>query len=337
MKKLILCFAMLLGYQITPALADEDTTEERLMFRYRLATDAELKQLHTERNIKLKAAVVVTQILPGFPSAKINLSTDDLVLSLNGQTISTYEAIEKFVAKRKPEEEIKIFYIDLHTTKPDKSSGGEIELIPVVKKTATYKLSAVKPPDVSKPSNPSGTSTTTTPPPAGSNTTSPPVAKHRGIITEFDKFKNLYSIKDQKEFSLIKIKLCPKVLTASLSTTTEKPATSLPTISLYIISMNTEWQFLRKPDSLAMTVIIDNKDRFEVKCEHRFDKIFQNGTCFEGMWFILNEQQSKAFAAAKKIEAQLAFSEFEFPKEFPAHVKQFVEELQKYVSAPAAP
>ena len=180
MKKLILCFAMLLAYQITPALADEDTTEERLMFRYRLATDAELKQLHTERNIKLKAAVVVTQILPGFPSAKINLSTDDLVLSLNGQTISTYEAIEKFVAKRKPEEEIKIFYIDLHTTKPAKSSGGEIELIPVVKKTATYKLAAVKPPEVSKPSNPSGTSTTTTPPPVGSKTTSPRVVKPEG-------------------------------------------------------------------------------------------------------------------------------------------------------------
>jgi hypothetical protein len=55
------------------------------------------------------------------------------------------------------------------------------------------------------------------------------------------------------------------------------------------------------------------------------------------MWFNLNEQQLKAFAAATKIEAQLANSEFEFPKEFPAHVKQFVEELQKYVSAPAAP
>ena len=51
MKKLILCFAMLLGYQITPAVADQGLTEERLMFRYRLATEAELKHLHIERNL----------------------------------------------------------------------------------------------------------------------------------------------------------------------------------------------------------------------------------------------------------------------------------------------
>ena len=338
MKKLILCFVMLLAYQITPALADQGATEERLMFRYRLATDAELKQLHTERNIKLKAAVVVTQILPGFPSANINLSTDDLVLSLNGQTISTYEAIEKFVAKRKPEEEIKIFYIDLHTTRPAKSGGGLMEVIPEgIKKSMTYKLAAVKPPEVSKPSNPSGTSTTTSPAPVGSNTTNPPVAKPIGIKTEYDKFKDFYTIRSQKEFSLIKIKRCPRDFTAYLLNVTKKPATSLPAISLFISSMNPEWQFLRKPELLAMTVIIDNKDRFEIKCFFRSSDVFKRGTCYENMLFNLNEQQLTAFATATKIEAQLASSEFEFPKEFPAHVKQFVEELQKYVSAPAAP
>ena len=327
MKKLILCFVMLLGYQITPALADQGLTEERLMFRYRLATEAELVHLQIDRNIKLKAAVIVTEILPGFPADQKDFSKDDLILTLNGQTVSTYEAIEKFVAKRKPEEEIKIFYIDLNVTRQTQSGGGYMELIPEgIKKSLTYKLSAVKPQEVSKPINRPGTSTTI-----------PPVAKPIGITTEFDKFKDLYTIKSQQDLSLIKIKRCPEDFTTQLASVTKKPTATLPTISLFITSMNPEWQFLRKPESLAMAVIIDNKDRFEIKCFFRSSDVFKRGTCYENMWFNLNEQQLKAFAASTKIEAQLANSEFEFPKEFPAHVKQFVEELQKYVSAPAAP
>ncbi len=327
MKKLILCFVMLLAYRAIPALADQGLTEERLMFRYRLATEAELKHLRIERNLKLKVAVIVTEILPGFPADQKDFSKDDLILTLNGQTVSTYEAIEKFVAKRKPEEEIKISYIDLNVTRQTQSGGGYMELIPEgIKKSMTYKLSAVKPQEVIKPINRPGTSTI-----------SPPVAKPIGINTEFDKFKDLFTIKSQKDFLLIKIKSCPEDFTAFLLAVTKKPATSLPTISLFITSMNPEWRFLRKPDSLNMTVIIDSKDRFDIQCFHRSSEVFKHGTCYENMWFNLNEQQLKAFAAATKIEAQLANSEFEFPKEFPAHVKQFVEELQKYVSAPAAP
>ena len=327
MKKLILCFAMLLAYQITPALADQSATEERLMFRYRLATDAELKHLHIERNLKLKVAVIVTEILPGFPADQKDFSKDDLILTLNGQTVSTYEAIEKFVAKRKPEEEIKISYIDLNVTRQTQSGGGYMELIPEgVKKSMTYNLSAVKPQEVIKPINRPGTSTT-----------SPPVAKPIGINTEFDKFKDLFTIKSQKDFLLIKIKRCPEDFTAFLLAVTKKQTTSLPIISLFITSMNPEWRFLRKPESLNMTVIIDSKDRFDIQCFQRSSDVSKHANCYESMWFNLNEQQLKAFAAATKIEAQLANSEFEFPKEFPAHVKQFVEELQKYVSAPAAP
>ena len=78
MKKLILCFAMMLWYQITPAFADQGTTEERLMFRYRAATEDELNLMRTDRGINLKAAIIVTQILPGFLSTQNDFKPNDI-------------------------------------------------------------------------------------------------------------------------------------------------------------------------------------------------------------------------------------------------------------------
>ena len=345
MKKLILCFAMILTYQITPAFADQDTTEERLMFRYRPATEDELNLMRTDRNIKLKAAIIVTKILPGFLTTQKDFKPNDIVVMVNGQPAVTPEALEKLMSKFKPEDKIKLSYIDMQAASPNRESGA-MELVKGgVKKTLNYKLAVIetkveeKPPVSPKPvdtSTPS-TSTPTVPAPTVSKPISPPVAKPVGLKTEFDKFKDLYTISSENDFSLIKIKNCSKGFTTQLFSVTNKPTATLPTISLFITSTNPEWQFLRKPESLAMTVIIDNKDRFEIKCIQRSSEVFKRGTCYENMLFNLNEQQLTAFATATKIEAQLASSEFEFPKEFPAHVKQFFEEIQKYVSAPAAP
>jgi len=345
MKILILCFAIILTYQITPAFADQDTTEERLMFRYRPATEDELNLMRTDRNIKLKAAIIVRKILPGFLTTQKDFKPNDIVVMVNGQPAVTPEALEKLMLKFKPEDKIKLSYIDMQAASPNRESGA-MELVKGgVKKTLNYKLAVIetkvqeKPPVSTKPvdtSTPS-TSTPTVPAPTVSKPISPPVSIPIGIKTDFNKFKDLYTIKSEKDFSLIKIKRCPEDFTAFLLAVTKKPSTSLPAISLFITSMNPEWRFLRKPESLAMTVIIDNKDRFEIQCFHRSSDVSKYATCIENMWFNLNEQQLNAFATATKIEAQLAFSEFEFPKEFPAHVKQFFEEIQKYVSAPAAP
>ncbi len=185
MKKLILCFAMILGYQITPALADQGATEERLMFRYRAATEDELNLMRTDRNIKLKAAIVVTKILPGFLTTQNDFKPNDLVLMVNGQPALTPEALEKLMLKFKPEDKIKLSYIDMEAASPNRKSGA-MELVKGgVKKTLNYKLAVIetkveeKPPVSTKPvdtSTPSS-SAPTVPAPKVSKPISPPVAK----------------------------------------------------------------------------------------------------------------------------------------------------------------
>ena len=185
MKKIILSFVMLLAYQAFPALADQGATEERLMFRYRAATEDELNLMRTDRNIKLKAAIVVTKILPGFLTTQNVFKPNDLVLMVNGQPALTPEALEKLMLKFKPEDKIKLSYIDMQAASPNRKSGA-MELVKGgVKKTLNYKLAVIetkveeKPPVSTKPvdtSTPS-TSAPTVPAPKVSKPISPPVAK----------------------------------------------------------------------------------------------------------------------------------------------------------------
>ena len=176
---------MILTYQITPAFADQDTTEERLMFRYRAATEDELNLMRTDRNIKLKAAIIVTKILPGFLTTQKDFKPNDLVVMVNGQPAVTPEALEKLMLKFKPEDKIKLSYIDMQAASPNRESGA-MELVKGgVKKTLNYKLAVIetkveeKPPVSTKPvdtSTPS-TSAPTVPAPKVSKPISPPVAK----------------------------------------------------------------------------------------------------------------------------------------------------------------
>ena len=336
MKKLILCFAMLLTYQITPAFADQDTTEERLMFRYRAATEDELNLMRTG-GINLKAAIIVQEILPGFPSTQSEFKPNDIVLMVNGQSAITLEALEKLVAQIEPADKIKLSYINFPQEGRTRGARG-VPLFKLVKggvqKTLYYTLAVIKskledkPPVSTKPVDTSSPGTST---PTVSEPTNLPVAKVVGIKTEFDPFKALYSI--SSDSSLIKIQQCPEGLTTQLVSITQKTTVGFPTTTLFITSTNPEWKFPGKPESLTLTVIIDNKNRFEIKCFDKTSYLFKTGTCYENISFNLDKQQLQSFAAATKIKAQLASSEFEFPNEYPVHVKQFLEEIQKYVKA----
>ena len=326
------------------AFADQGTTEERLMFRYRAATEAELIQMRTDRGIHLKAAIIVTQILPGFLSTQSEFQPDHIVLMVNGQSAITPEALEKLVAQIEPADKIKLSYIDMTAVKqvPKRtnttSKGGQgygFELVKGgVQKTLYYTLAVSKskledkPPVSTKPVDTSSPGTST---PTVSEPTNLPVAKVVGIKTEFDPFKALYSI--SSDSSLIKIQQCPEGLTTQLVSITQKTTVGFPTTTLFITSTNPEWKFPGKPESLTLTVIIDNKNRFEIKCFDKTSYLFKTGTCYENISFNLDKQQLQSFAAATKIKAQLASSEFEFPNEYPVHVKQFLEEIQKYVKA----
>lgn len=333
---------MILGYQITPAFADQGTTEERLMFRYRAATEDEVNRMRTDRGIHLEAAIIVTEILPGFPSTQSEFKPNDIVLMVNGQSAITPEALEKLVAQIEPADKIKLSYIDMTAkkrvpTRTDRRNrdGIAYELAKGgVQKTLYYTLAVIKskledkPPVSTKPVDTSSPGTST---PTVSEPTSLPVAKVVGIKTEFDPFKSLYNT--SIDFSLIKIQHCPEGLTTQLVSVTQKTTVGFPTTTLFIISTNPEWKFLGKPESLTLTVIIDNKNRFEIKCFDKTSYVFKTGTCYENMSFNLDKKQLQSFAAATKIKAQLASSEFEFPNEYPVYVKQFLEEIQKPVKA----
>ena len=327
---------MLLTYQITPAFADQDTTEERLMFRYRAATEDELNLMRTG-GINLKAAIIVQEILPGFPSTQSEFKPNDIVLMVNGQSAITLEALEKLVAQIEPADKIKLSYINFPQEGRTRGARG-VPLFKLVKggvqKTLYYTLAVIKskledkPPVSTKPVDTSSPGTST---PTVSEPTNLPVAKVVGIKTEFDPFKALYSI--SSDSSLIKIQQCPEGLTTQLVSITQKTTVGFPTTTLFITSTNPEWKFPGKPESLTLTVIIDNKNRFEIKCFDKTSYLFKTGTCYENISFNLDKQQLQSFAAATKIKAQLASSEFEFPNEYPVHVKQFLEEIQKYVKA----
>ena len=315
--------------QTKPVFADQGTTEERLMFRYRAATKAELIQMLTDRGINLKAAVIVTKILPGFLSTQGEFKPNDIVLMVNGQSALTPEALEKVVAQIEPADKIKLSYIDM--TARNERSVRYFELVKGgVQKTLYYTLAVIESKVVDKP--PVSTKPPVTPRRGSTaKVPEPTVAKVIGIKTEFDPFKSLYST--SFDFSLIKIQHCPEGLTTQLVSVKQKTTVGFPTTTLFIISTNPEWKFLGKPESLTLTVIIDNKNRFEIKCFDKTSYVFKTGTCYENMSFNLDKQQLQSFAAATKIKAQLASSEFEFPNEYPVYVKQFLEEIQKPVKA----